>query len=70
MIYVLLYSKVVSNEPGKLISGLFENAFSNMSDAEKYFKSMPLTAEYARKELWCVKSNGERKCLKEEHYSD
>ena len=58
MIYILTYTM------GE-ISGLFENAFTDRTKAEKAFKDLKLTKEYWRKELWCL-SDGKRTLVKEE----
>ena len=70
MIYVMCYAMQSPGSPGGIISGLFENAFENGDVAQKYFKSMPLSREYPRKELWTIEPNGRRVMLKEERYRD
>ena len=68
MIYVLTYSKLLPADPSGEINGLFEYAFSNLATAEKYFKSMKLTKEYFRKEMWAIDNSGQRKLIKEERF--
>lgn len=68
-IYILTLSKIMPGEPTGFISDLFEDAFSNMADAEKAFKNMPLGNVYFRKELWTKTSDGKRLLIKEERYN-
>lgn len=66
MIYVMCYSMHAPGTSSGLVSGLFENAFDNGDAAMKYYKSMPLSNEYPRKQLWTIESNGRRVMLKED----
>ena len=69
MIYVMCYSMrgpETSSGLSSIVSGLFENAFNNGDEAMKYYKSMPLSDEYPRKQLWAIEADGRRVMLKED----
>ena len=68
MVYVLTYSMIMPGTPNGYIGDLFENAYSDMSKAERAFNSMMLNKEYFRKELWVIESNGLRKLMKEKRF--
>lgn len=68
MIYVMCYSMHAPGTSSGLISGLFENAFDNGDDAMKYYKSMPLSNKYPRKQLWAIEVSGRRVMVKEDRY--
>ena len=68
MIYVLTYTMICPGTALGQISGLFENAFTDVVRAEKAFKDMKLTREYFRKELWVIEPGGKRKLLKEDKF--
>lgn len=68
MIYVITYAKIVPGDPEGHISGLFENAFTDIIRAEKSFNELDLTQEYFRKELWVIEPGGKRKLLKEKRF--
>ena len=68
MVYVLTYSMLMPGIPTGYVSDLFENAYTEMSKAEKAYNNMMLSREYFRKELWLIESNGLRKLLKEKRF--
>lgn len=68
MVYVLTYSMLMPGTPTGYVSDLFENAYTEMSKAEKAYNNMMLSREYFRKELWLIESNGLRKLLKEKRF--
>ena len=67
-IYILTLCKIAKGEPTGFISDLFEDAFSNLNEAEQAFDSIPLSTLYFRKELWQKTEDGRRIMLKEERY--
>lgn len=69
MIYILTYSMLMPGTPTGYVSDLFEDAFTDIVKAEREFKTLRLTKEYFRKELWVKEPGGRRKLLKEERYS-
>lgn len=69
MIYILTYSMLMPGTPTGYISDLFEDAFTDVIKAERAFKTLQLSKEYFRKELWVKEPGGRRKLLKEERYS-
>lgn len=68
MIYVMCYSMAQANSPDEIVSGLFENAFEDGDKAMKYYKSMPLSKKYPRKQLWAIEASGRRVMMKEDRY--
>lgn len=69
MIYILTYCKLMPGTPQGSISDLFEDAFTDVAQAERAFNNLVLTREYYRKELWVKEPNGRRRLLKEEKYA-
>lgn len=69
MIYILTYSMLMPGTSTGYVSDLFEDAFTDVVKAEKAFKTLELSKEYFRKELWVKEPGGRRKMLKEERYS-
>ena len=70
MIYVLTYTMICPGTALGQISGLFENAFTDLMRAEKAFNDMNLNHEYFRKELWVIEPGGKRKLLKEKKFNN
>ena len=62
MIYILTYSMLMPGTSTGYVSDLFVKA-------ERSFKTLELSKEYFRKELWVKEPGGRRKLLKEERYS-
>lgn len=69
MIYILTYSMLMPGTSTGYVSDLFEDAFTDIVKAEKAFKTLELSIEYFRKELWVKEPGGRRRLLKEERYS-
>ena len=68
-IYVLTLTKVCPGEPTGFISDLWEDCWTDRTEAEKAFKRMPLDKTYYRKELWIKEPTGRRMLLMEEKFS-
>ncbi len=69
MIYILLYSmRIHTNYGVSYVSGLFENAYNNIAEAEKAFNDMIISEQYFRKELWAKDNSEKMKLLKETSY--
>ena len=68
-IYVLTLTKVCPGEPTGFISDLWEDCWTDRSEAERAFKKMPLDKTYFRKELWIKEPTGRRMLLMEEKFS-
>ncbi len=70
VIYVLTYAMICPGTALGQISGLFENAFTDIKRAEKEFDNLELTGEYFRKELWVIEPGGKRKLLKHDKFRE
>lgn len=68
-IYTLTLTKLCPGEPTGFVSCLWEDSWTDRTEAEKGFKKMPLSTEYFRKELWVKESTGRRMLLMEEKFS-
>lgn len=68
-IYILTLSKIAPGEPTGSIGDLFEDAYSNVEDAERAFKKLQIGPLYFRKELWQKTTDGRRILIKEERYA-
>ena len=69
MIYILTYSMLMPGTPSGYVSDLFEDAYTDLVQAERAFKNLTLTREYFRKELWVKSPGGGRKLMKEERFN-
>ena len=67
-IYIITISKIMPGSPEGAVSGLWEDATTDISEAERSFKNLVLTQEYFRKELWVKDPTGKRRLLKEERF--
>ncbi len=70
MIYFIVYSKIVPGEPTGMISGLLEDVYNNVNDAEQIYDLMELNPPLIRKELWVKEPSGRKRLLKEERFKN
>lgn len=68
MIYVILYSTVISRKPTRTIGGLYHGLSNSLEGAKKTFDNLVLTPECFRKEIWADDGNGYRRLVMEKRY--
>ena len=66
MIYLILYALKLHN--GKTLGGFYYAWAHSLSEADKIFMSIGLSAECFRKEIWSDDGKGYRKLIKMEEF--